>query len=75
MLSGFSVVRLFAPIKTVACQAPLPMGFPGKDTVVVCQALLQGIFLTEGSNLNLMSPELACGFFTSSTTLALYFLS
>ena len=29
---------------------------------------LQGIFLTQGSNLHLMSPTLADGFFTISTT-------
>ena len=31
-------------------QAPLSMGFPGKDTGVGCHALLQGIFPTQGSN-------------------------
>ena len=35
---------------TIACQAPLSMGFPGKNTGVGCYFLLQGIFLTQGSN-------------------------
>ena len=34
--------------RTVAYQAPLSMDFPGKDTVVSCHFLLQGIFLTQG---------------------------
>ena len=33
-----------------------------------CHTLLQGIFLTQGSNLHLMFPALADGFFTTSTT-------
>ena len=35
---------------TVACQAPPSMGCPKEDTVVDCHFLLQGIFLTQGSN-------------------------
>ena len=36
---------------TVACQAPLsPWDFPGKNIGVGCHFLLQGIFLTQGSN-------------------------
>ena len=31
-----------------------PWGFPGKNTGVGCHALLQGIFLTQGSNPNLL---------------------
>ena len=38
---------------------------PGKNTGVDCHVLLQGIFLTQGSNPRLMSPELADSFFTS----------
>ena len=45
-----------------------PQDSPGKSTGVDCYALLQGIFLTQGSNLSLMSPALADGFFTISTT-------
>ena len=45
-----------------------PWDSPGKNTGVGCHALLQGIFPTQGSNLQLMSPALAGGFFTSSAT-------
>ena len=36
--------------RTVACQVPLFGDSPGKNTGVGCQFLLQGIFLTQGSN-------------------------
>ena len=49
-----SPVWLFVPSWTVAHQAPLPMDFPGKNTGVRCYFLLQGIFLTQGSNLCLL---------------------
>ena len=40
---------------------------PGKNTGVGCHALLQGIFLTQGSNpLSLLSPALAGRFSTTS---------
>ena len=35
---------------TRAYQVPLSMDFPGKNTGVGCHFLLQGIFLTQGSN-------------------------
>ena len=35
---------------TVACQVPLSMDSPGKNTRVGCHFLLQGLFLTWGSN-------------------------
>ena len=38
----------------------------GKNTEVDYHALLQGIFLTQGLNLCLMSPALASRFFTTS---------
>ena len=41
---------------------------PGKNTGVGCHAFLQGIFLTRGSNLHLLSPALAGSFFTTSAT-------
>ena len=42
------------------------MGFPGKKTGVDCHFLLQGIFLTQGSNWHLLHlPALAGGFFTT----------
>ena len=52
---------------TVACQAPLSLGFPpGKNIGVGCHFLLQGIFQTQGSNLQL-SPKLTGGFFTTES--------
>ena len=41
---------------------------PGKNTGVSCLALFQGIFSVQGLNWHLMSPALAGGFFTTSTT-------
>ena len=38
----------------VARQTPLSMGFPRKESGVGCHFLLQGIFLTPGSNLYLL---------------------
>ena len=40
---------------TVSCQAPLSIGSSSKNTGVGCHSLLQGIFLTQGSN-----PYLLC---------------
>ena len=45
-----------------------PWDSPGKNNGVGCHALLQGIFLTQGLNPQLMSPGLAGGFFTTSAT-------
>ena len=39
---------------TVAHQVPLVIGFSGKNTGVGCHFLLQGIFLTQGSNPGLL---------------------
>ena len=39
---------------TVACQAPLSMGFPRKNTGVVCHFLLQRIFPTQELNPGLL---------------------
>ena len=52
MLSCFSPVWLFVTLWTVAYQGPLFMGF--SNTGVGCYALLQGIFLTSGSNSGLL---------------------
>ena len=49
-----SSVRIPVALWTVAHQAPLSMGFPRQCTGVVCHALLQGIFPTQGSNLCLL---------------------
>ena len=43
------------PPWTVARQAPLSMGFPGKSTGVGCHSFLQGIFPTPESNLCLLN--------------------
>ena len=43
------VARLFVTPRTIALQAPLSMGFPGKNTGVSCHCLLQGIFPTQVS--------------------------
>ena len=45
---------------TVACQVPLCMDFPDKNTAVGCHSLLQGIFPIQGSNPDLLH----CRFFT-----------
>ena len=52
-----------------------PWDSPGKNTGVGCHALLQRIFLTQGSNPSLMSPALAGGFFTTSTSWEASFIS
>ena len=49
-----SRVRLFATPWTVAYQAPRSMGFSSKHTGVGCHFLLQGIFPTQGLNLDLL---------------------
>ena len=62
--------QLCATLWTVACQVPLSMGFSRQEyREVGCHALLQGTFLTQGSNpMSLMSPALAGRFFTTCTT-------
>ena len=54
MLSHFYHARLFVTLWTVARQAPLSMEFFRQDTGVSCHFLLQGIFLTQESNLHLL---------------------
>ena len=51
---SLSHVQLFVTPWTIAWQAPLSMGFPGKNTRVGCHALLQGIFPTQELNLYLL---------------------
>ena len=50
---SLNCVWLFETTWTVAHQAPLSMGFSSKNTGMGCHALLQGIFLTQGSNVGL----------------------
>ena len=54
VLSRFSHVLLLTTPWTVARQAPLSMEFSNKNTGVGCHFLLQGIFLTQGSNPHLL---------------------
>ena len=67
VLSCFSRVQLFATLWIMAHMVPLSMGFPGQEdqSGLPCpppgdlpdpgiHALLQGIFLTQGSNLRLL---------------------
>ena len=64
--SCFSLVQLFATPWTVACQAPLSMGFSRQEYWSGCHALLHA-FPTQGWNLGLLSPVWAGGFFNTST--------
>ena len=66
VFQSLSCGPLFATPWTVTHQAPLSIGFSGKDTVVGCHSLLQGIFLTQGSELHLLCLlQFVGGFFTS----------
>ena len=54
-VKSFSRVRLFVTPWTVACTRLLcPWDFPGKNTGVGCDCLLQGIFPTQKSNADLL---------------------
>ena len=67
MLSCFCCVQLFLIPWTIACQASRSMDSPDKNTGMGCHALLQGIFLIQGSNPCLLClPALAGGFLTIS---------
>ena len=48
-----------ATLWTVARQAPLPMDSPGKNIGVGSHSFLQGIFLTQESNLGLLYSPLS----------------
>ena len=49
-----SCIQLFVTPWTIARQAPLSMGFSWQESGVGCHSLLQGIFLTQGSNPHLL---------------------
>ena len=51
-----SCVRVFVTPRTIVYQAPLSINFPGRNSGVGCHALLQGIFLTQGSGPHLLHP-------------------
>ena len=53
LCSVTKLARRFVTLWNVAHQAPLSMGFPGKNTGEGCHFLLQGTVLTQGSNLGL----------------------
>ena len=54
MLSCFSCVQLFASLCTVACQAPLCMGFSRQEFWSGSLCPPQGLFQIQGSNLHLL---------------------
>ena len=55
-------------LRTVACQAPLSMGFSRQEYWSGLPCPPQGIFLTQGLNSHLMSPVLTGRFFATSST-------
>ena len=68
MLSRFSRVRLFAALWTVACQAPLSMGFSRQEYWSGLPRLPpEDLPNTETEPMSLMSPALVGGFLTSAT--------
>ena len=68
-LSCFSRVRLFATQWAIAHQAPLPMGFSRQEYLSVVPCPPPGDLPDPGIKpMSLMSPALAGGFFTTSTT-------
>ena len=62
-----SHVWLFATPWTIVRQVPLSKGIIPANTGTSCYFLLQGIFLTRGSNLSLAAPSLAGKFFTTES--------
>ena len=67
MLGGFSSVQLFVTLWTVACQAPLSMGYSRQEYSRQCPP--PGDLPDPGIEpASLMSPALAGRFFTTSAT-------
>ena len=65
----YSCDQFFVIPWTVAHRLLGPWDFPSKNTGMSCHFLLQGIFLTQGSNnLSLVSPALTGRFFTNCAT-------
>ena len=62
-----SHVQLFVTPWTVVRQAPLSVGFLGKNPGVGCHALLQGSSQLRNQTLTLLSLALPGGFFATST--------
>ena len=65
---SLSCIWLFVTLWTVALQAPLSMGFSGKNTGVSCHALLPVSSRPRDQTHLSMSPALADNFLTTSTT-------
>ena len=69
VLSCFSCVQLFATPRTVACQAPLSMGFSRQEYWIWLLYPSPGDLPSSGIEpTSLISPALAGGFFTTSTS-------
>ena len=69
MLSHISRVQFFATLWTVALQAPLSMGFPRQEYWSGLPFPYPGYLPDPGIKpTSLMSPALAGGFFTPSST-------
>ena len=69
MLSHFSRVQLFATLWTVACQAPLSVGFGRQEYGRGLPCPPPGDLPNPGiETVSLMSPALVGGFFTTSAT-------
>ena len=67
--SHFSCVWLFVTLGTVACQAPLSMGFSRQESCSGLPCSPLGDLPNPGTEpTSLMSPVLADGFFTTSAT-------
>ena len=68
-VSLLSCIRLLQPHGLQPTMLLCSCDFPGKNTRVDCQFLLQGIFSTQGLNLSLLhyrwSPALAGSYFTT----------
>ena len=63
-----SHVQLFATLWTLACQAPLSVGFSRPEYWSGLPCPLHRILWTQGSNLSLLSLSLASRFFPTSAT-------
>ena len=69
MLSCFSRVQLLVTLWTIACQAPLSMGFFGQEYWSGLPCLPPGDLPAPGTEpIFLMSPALAGRFFTTRAT-------
>ena len=69
MLSHFNRVRFFATLWTIARQAPLSIGFPRQEYWSGLPFPYPGYLPDPGIKpTSLMSPALAGGFFTPSST-------